>query len=314
MTLSPDYNPNNYTGSFYERNYIWTGAMNLCWTALSQTVIKQPISIKTEDSVALAMAEKFNHPTCTTDDLDEPSYYIKAGIGPKTLEAINRESREKFPQKSFDDVDMPIGDDGIISYAYFYKKVSYEKPFTKCDIYFDSTRVKGFEAIDKQKQTVEVLHYDSDDKFIIRLRLKSKGDELILAKGYQTQDPSEVLASLNEMAGHDASKLGDDDHFRMPLLKINCRRDYEELIGKSLANPGFTDFIIAAMFENINFELDEEGAKVESQAVIGAERGAMPKKTGRYFYLDKAFWVIMKREDSARPYFLLGVNNAKIMQ
>jgi hypothetical protein len=67
------------------------------------------------------------------------------------------------------------------------------------------------------------------------------------------------------------------------------------------------------MFENINFELDEEGAKVESQAVIGAERGAMPKKTGRYFYLDKPFWVIMKREDSAHPYFLLGVNNAQIM-
>jgi hypothetical protein len=104
MSPSPDHNFKNYTGSFYEGNYIWSGAMNLCWTALSQTVIKEPISIRTEDSVALAMTEKFNHPACTTDDLDEPSYYIKAGIGPKTLEAINRESRKKFPQKSFGDL------------------------------------------------------------------------------------------------------------------------------------------------------------------------------------------------------------------
>jgi hypothetical protein len=89
----------------------------------------------------------------------------------------------------------------------------------------------------------------------------------------------------------------------MPLLHLSCRRDYEELIGKAFANPGFTGYIIGAMFENINFDLDEEGAKVESQAVMSVERGAAPQKTGRYFYLNKPFWVIMKRKDSSHPYF-----------
>ncbi|HEX5112757.1 MAG TPA: hypothetical protein VFV79_07915, partial [Saprospiraceae bacterium] len=92
------------------------------------------------------------------------------------------------------------------------------------------------------------------------------------------------------------------------------RRDYNDLIGKAFANPGFTHLIIGAMFENINFDLDEAGAKVESQAVITAERGAAPKKPGRYFFLDKPFWVIMKRSESNNPYFLLGVNNDHVMQ
>ena len=316
MPITPvqDYgNLNNYTGSLYEGNYVWTGAMNLCWTNLSQVVIKEPISIKTDEADALAIVEKFNHPVCTTSDLDEPSYYIKAGMGPKTLEAINRESREKFPQKSFSDLDMPIGEDEFISYAYFFKKVSYEKPFTLNDIYFDNTWVKGFEAEDDQKRTVEALKYENDDQFIIRLRLKNPDDELILAKGYAMQEPAEVLTALNGIAEQNVSRLGEDDHFMMPLLHLSCRRDYEELIGKALANPGFTGFIIGAMFENINFDLDEEGAKVESQAVMSVERGAAPKK-GRYFYLNKPFWVIMKRKDSSHPYFLLGVNNHQLMQ
>lgn len=111
-----------------------------------------------------------------------------------------------------------------------------------------------------------------------------------------------------------ASHLKEDDRFMMPLLHLSYRRDYNELIGKALANPAFSNYIIGAMFENINFDLDEEGAKVESQAVITVERGAAPKKTGRYFILDKPFWVIMKRTDSNHPYFLLGINNSQLMQ
>lgn len=307
-------NLNNYTGSLHEGNYIWTGAMNLCWTNLSQIIIKEPIAIKTDEADALQTVDKFNHPVCTTNDLDAPSYYIKAGMGPKTLEAINRESRAKFPQKSFGDLEMSIGDDEFISYAYFFKKVSYEKPFTLNDVYFDNTWVKGFEAEDDQKRTVETLKYENDDKFIIRLRLKSPGDELILAKGFDMQNPIEVITALNETSGQNAPRIEKDDHFMMPLLHLSCRRDYEELIGKAFANPGFTSFIIGAMFENINFDLDQEGAKVESQAVMSVERGAAPQKKGRYFYLNKPFWVIMKRKDSSHPYFLLGVNNHQLMQ
>lgn len=305
----------HYTGSIIDGNYLWTGAMNLCWTELCETVIKAPLALRTSDTAALLTTDHLNHPVITRNDLEASSYYVKSGFGPGTVETINHECRKKFPQKSFADIQVDLAPEDIISYAYFFKKVQYEIPFTRKTVQFDSIAVKGFEAIDKQKGTVEVLQYDHNDRFIIRLRLQEKNDELILAKGYAMDQPAEVLQSLDRLAGHKPESLGEADRFQMPLLQLDVRRDYDEMTGQPLDNAGFKDYRIGLMFENIAFALDETGAKVESQAVITVERSAFhPGKQIRYFYLDKPFWVIMKQKDTARPYFLLGVNRTTIMQ
>lgn len=305
----------HYTGSLVDGNYVWSGAMNLCWTELCEDVIKAPIVLRTADAEALKTTEHLNHPALTREDLDEASYYVKAGFGPKTLEVINRESRSKFPQKSFGDIEAELGEEDIISYAYFFKNVRYEKPFTRKTVMFDTIKVSGFEAKDEEKNTVEVLNYENNDRFVVRLRLKESNDELILAKGYAMDQPADVLREIDGLPAGASSKLGQDDHFQMPLLGLNIRRDYNEMIGQPLGNEGFHQHQIGLMFENIAFELDETGAKVESQAVITVERSAFrPGKQVRYFYLDKPFWVIMKQKNTSHPYFLLGVNRASIMQ
>lgn len=303
----------HYTGSLHEGNYIWSGAMNLCWTELSQAVLRAPLALHTDDAAALAMAEAFNRPVCTAADLDAPSYYVKAGFGPKTLETINRECRARFPQKSFGDLHMELAAEDMISYAYFLKKVAYETPFTRRDMAFEGQKVAGFEALDDQKRALELLQYEDDQHFILRIRLKDRADELLLAKGFDTRQPAAVLQALERAQAHKATRLTDTDFFKMPLLRLQYRRDYHALMGKKLANPGFAGYAIGQMFENIAFELDETGARVESQAVISVERSAAPQKR-RYLYLDQPFWVIMKRADSPHPYFLLGVNHSNIMQ
>ncbi len=312
--ISPD-RLNHYTGSLYKGNYLWSGAMNLCWTELCQAVIRAPIALVTDDSAAIKTATALNNPVCSKADLDAPSYYVKAGLGPKTVEAINRESRAKFPDKSFRDLKIDLQEQDIISYAYFLKKVAYEMPFTRCPMHFGGQQVTGFEADGKQKRGVEVLHYESNDRFIIRLRLKDPADELLLAKGFDTQSPAALLQLLHGAKSISATPLGEHDFFRMPLLKLDCQRDYPEMVGKRLGNEGFRQCVIGTMFENIAFELDEAGARVESQAVITVERSAAPnQQKRRYFYLDKPFWVLMKRRDAHNPYFLLGVNNTEIMK
>lgn len=312
QALDPD-RFGHYTGSLHEGNYIWSGAMNLCWTELSQAVLRAPLTLQTDDAAALAMTECFNRPVCTTADLDAPSYYVKAGFGPKTLEAINRECRAKFPQKSFGDLRMELAADDMISYTYFLKKVAYETPFTRCNMAFEGQKVAGFEALDDQKRALELLQYEDDNRFILRIRLKDRADELLLAKGFDTSQPAAVLRALERAYERKPTRLTDTDFFKMPLLRLQCRRDYQELIGKRLANQGFAGYAIGQMFENIAFELDETGARVESQAVISVERSATPQKR-RYLYLDQPFWVVMKRANSPRPYFLLGVKRSNIMQ
>jgi hypothetical protein len=69
--------------------------------------------------------------------------------------------------------------------------------------------VKGFEAKEREKQTVEVLRYESDDRFIVRLRLKNKGDELLLAKGYDTRYPKEMLEALGGSMNQPVTSLGE---------------------------------------------------------------------------------------------------------
>ena len=301
-----------YTGSLYQDNYVWGGAMNLCWTMLCEAVIHSPIELDTDDQPALEMANSLNHPVCTTKDLDAPSYYVKAGLGSRTLEAINRECKAKFPQKTFPDLTFDLADDDIISYAYFYKKVAYATQFSRRAVAFNGQQVQGFEARDGQKKTVEVIDYQSNDQFVIRLRLKDNADELILAKGYDTRQPNEVLLALANLSAKAPTPLESEDVFSMPLIKLKFRRNYTEMLGKKLKNPSFTGYAISQMFENIAFELDETGASVENEAVMTLVRGAY--RTGRFFYLDKPFWVIMKRADSPNPYFLLGVNNTNILQ
>ena len=306
---------NHYTGSKYVDNYVWGAAMNLCWTGLCETVIKAPLELNTTDEAALATTAALNQPVFSSADLDKPSYYIRAGFGPETVRQINREVKAQFPEKSFSDISDDLSEKDIIAYAYFYKKLAYAIPFLRQNVMFNGQPVQGFSASDRQKSAIEILDYQSDTKFIIRLKLQQQEEELILAKGYDTQHPAEVLTAIHRLPERHTGEPGEHDHFRMPLLSMRFRRDYKEMMGRQLKNKDFTEYFIGLMYENIAFELDETGVKVENEAVIMMPRGAAPVQVKhRYFYLDQPFWVILKRKTSPNPYFLLGVRNTSIMK
>jgi hypothetical protein len=153
---------------------------------------------------------------------------------------------------------------------------------------------------------VRILKYWDDDRFIICLKLKDDGDELILAKGFDMHAPKDVLNEIEKYNKHIPSTINDDDRFEMPKLHLDHRHDYVELTGKFLANKGFEEYFIAQMFEKIKFDMDYKGARVESEAVIvGPTAMPSPPKV-RKFILDKPFWVVMKRNNSRYPYFILG--------
>jgi len=306
----------NYLGSDYKGNYVWGGAMNLAWTELAENIIKEDIQLNTEDKVALKMVSKLNDAPFSKNDLDEESYYVKSGYGQETVEEINRESKKKFPSKSFGDLEMDLSPTDIISYAYFLKEVEYETKFGKDTVSFNGQKIKGFRANNEaQRENVKIVKYESDDKFIIKLQLKDKNDELILAKGFDMGNPQDVVSEINKNNKKYLSTIGKSDRFTAPKLHLDHHRDYVELIRKYLSNKGFSDYFIAQMFENIKFDMDEKGAKVENEAVIGMTKSVMmePEKP-KNFILDEPYWVVMKRTDSENPYFILGVNNTGLME
>ena len=305
-----------YLGSEYKGNYVWGLAMNLAWNELNENILHEKLKLKTEDKVALEMADKFNHAPFTKNDLDEKSYYLKSGYGQRTIDLINKESRAKFPGKSFEDLNVRLNERDIISYAYFLKEVEYLTRFTEKDVSFEKEKVKGFYARNlEQRENIGILKYWDDDRFIINLKLKDDGDELILAKGFAREDPEEALTKINTYKRERPSWMSNDDQFAMPKLHLNHRRDYIRLTGKFLANEGFEKYFLAQMFENIKFDMDHKGARVENEAgiVVGAGWGGQKPKIKK-FILDKPFWVLMKRKNSQLPYFVLGVQNSELME
>jgi len=306
----------NYLGSDYKGNYVWGGAMNLAWTELTENIIKENIQLNTQDKIALEMVSKLNDAPFSKSDLDEESYYVKSGYGQSTVDEINRESKKKFPSKSFSDLKMDLAPTYIISYAYFLKEVEYETKFEKDTVSFNGQKVKGFIADNEaQRGNVKIVKYESDDKFIISLQLKDENDQLILAKGYKMTDPQNIVDEINQNNKKYLSTIGKSDRFTAPKLHLDHHRDYVELIRKYLLNKGFSDYFIAKMFENIKFDMDEKGARVENEAVIAMSDSMMmePEKP-KNFILDKPYWVVMKRADSQNPYFILGVNNVELME
>ena len=307
----------HYLGSEYKGNYVWGGAMNLAWLELNENILHEKLRLNTNDKVALEMVDKLNHSPFTRNDLDEKSYYIKSGLGQETVDLISKESRQKFPGKSFQDLELKMAPTDIISYAYFLKEVEYWTQFEEKEVLFEKERVKGFYAKGHdQQENIRILKYWDDDRFIISLQLKDGGDELFLAKGFDMNKPQAIVNEIVRYNSTNLSLIGDDDRFEMPKLHLQLHRDYIELIRKNLANKGFEEYFIASMFENIKFDMDHKGARVENEGVIAAPT-AMPstqRPKVKRFILDKPFWVVMKRKGSQHPYFVLGVKNTELME
>jgi hypothetical protein len=305
----------NYLGSECNGNYVWGGAMNLAWRELNDNILHEKLKLNTDDKPALEMVDKLNRSPLTKNDLDEKSYYVKSGFGQQTIDIINKDSRKKFPGKNFKDLQDKLQPTDIISYAYFLKEVTYWTKFDDKQVMFENKRVKGFYANGSdQRSNIRVLKYWDDGRFIISLRLQNNGDELFLAKGFDVNKPEEIVSEIYKYNSTLRPPINTNDQFEMPKLHLNHNRSYVELINKSLLNDAFKDYLISKMFENIKFDMDHRGARVENEAVIeGLATARMPQITRR-FIMDKPFWVVMKRKDSQHPYFLLGVKNTELME
>jgi hypothetical protein len=323
---TPVVTPNNYNyaGSDYKGNYIWGGAMNLAWTELSGNIVKEPIRLKTGDKAALTTLDKLNNPVISKADLDADSYYVKSGMGPATQDLINKECRKKFPSKTFDDLNYNLSETDIISYAYFLKEIEYLIAFDKRDVMFGKELVKGFAADENSYKNISVLEYKDKDNFLVSIKLKDSKDQIFLGKGYPMDKPDSLVAKLRALAPAQTAEdynlgkvMSDNDIFMAPSLSLSYERDYKEMLNKVLANNiQGREYYIDVMKEKIKFDMDEKGARVENEAVIVMRETAVgPGNDKRkIMMLDKPYWVVMKRFDSANPYFILGVNNMEFMQ
>lgn len=314
----------NFTGSTLNNNYIWGGAMNMAWNELLGSFVKEKLSLETDNKQTLTTLAKLNEPVFTKRDMDAESYYIKSGYGQATVDAINKECRAKFPNKSIADLQLKLGAQDIISYAYFLKEIEYQFAFAKNTMKFGDKEVLGFTADSNSFENIYILEYKNRDNFLIGIKLKDEKDQIFLGKGYSMDNPDEAVKKLRELAPPQTDgdytlgrPMNKKDVFRAPSISMEHTREYKEMLGHRVTNKALKNYVIGFMQEVLKFDMDERGARVENEALIGMVTSVGPTPDPykpKELILDKPYWIMMKRSNSTNPYFILGVNNTSFMK
>lgn len=297
-------------------NSIWWGATQLAWNAFQEKFTKWPVELDTTDTDSLETLQKLNTNHFNATQIDDASYYVYAGGWPNALADIKDGVSSKFDNETPTLPDNLWNNDYIV-YALLKKALKYNSPFKTETTRFFGQEVEGIETSDNdQRENVIVMKYVDDDNFIIKIRLQDENDELILAKGYDMENSDVILKDIRENSKEQGT-IHEDEYFAMPKLHVNYRAEYPEITNIFIKNSILVDPIyIKKMVEAIQFKLDEEGVIMRQEVEIYATAAAvmeMPERQPRQFILDKPFYVIMKRKDTTEPYFILGVNNTKIM-
>ncbi len=300
----------------FEGNYVWAATMNLAWRELIDSILHGPVMLNVKSGAGKEMLRKFNSSEFSKKDLDSKSYYVKSGYGPETVERINLEVQSKFPKGKIPALQVQLEKTHFINYAVYRKDMKYWQHFSAMDVKFNGKKVKGFGG-DKEAiaETIRILLYESDEKFILQLNVNDFDDRIYLAKGFSMKSPAQVLSAIPRKDPANMGRTTFEDSFEAPIIRFKLERSYDALEHVRYQNPGFEQYEIVAMQEAIDFQMDQYGARVTSVAVQASADSAgtappVPKK----LLLNKPYWVIMKRKDSPRPYFILGVRNTAMMK
>ena len=145
-----------------------------------------------------------------------------------------------------------------------------------------------------KKKQITVHKYNDQDNFFISIPDKSSKDSIFFLKTGKNMTVDEVINEVIKNEGKGAP-MPKDDKFEMPVIELDCQRDYKEMIGLPFKNESLQEYFLAVMMEALKLKVDESGAKVESMAVMVATKCAMiSTNQPRLFILDKTFWLVMK--------------------
>lgn len=196
----------------------------------------------------------------------------------------------------------------------------YREPFL-----FNNENVEAFYVWGGHDENrVNVLDYNSDNDFMVRLNPKDKNHEILLWM------PQEKPQSLQQGIGHVIETVktremfkptlseawrytfSEDDRLVIPKIYFNLKSNCPDLADNRFNLKGqLEEYKLKEAYQRISFQLDEEGAVVESEAIVAVD-SIMPVKLKRMF-VNKPFMVLLKRRDSESPYLAVWIENTELL-
>lgn len=200
---------------------------------------------------------------------------------------------------------------------------------------------------------VVVLDYTSSDDFIIKLQASPKVDKELEA-GANIQHPRitddvilakvTTMSTLAETVEAVFGRIDEEKYkqvtkgpyseekdrkrklltpildpleaeiLQIPKLNFNLQHNFIELEGRSLHNEHFEHYQVAQAIQAIKFQLDETGAQLSSEALMGLSFGVhIPEPDPRKFIFDKPFLFCLREKGASHPYLVVWVENADLL-
>ena len=295
-----------------QNDTVWCGTFQLIWNDLKNDLAKQDIKFTPQ----LEVVENLNKETFKESDISEEYYYKKVDHPSIALKKeIEQAIKINFNETSdiLDDFNWEARNaDDYFLYAMLKKEFQFEKAFQE----FEKGKFKDYENVsyfgikDEQeaevlRNQVEVLYYNSDEDFAIKLKTKQE-DEVILCKNPQGSTFNEIYKNVLERANNYQGEktLEDEEYIKIPNIKLKEKNDFTEIENKKFLFSNGNEYVIEKAIQTIDFELDKTGGKIKSEAGMMANTmSAMKPMKPRQFFLDDTFAIFLIESGKENPYF-----------
>jgi hypothetical protein len=304
------------------KNVLWCSAMQLAWHRLRDEVVKAPVQLTDAEEVAT----RLNRAPQSAADLPEGSYYAAAGLVQQgIIDEIQRAMRAQFPDEPTPEFGTVAPED-ILAFAFLKAEARFTTPFprprerlTFTDSSRNQTEITAFGVLhadhmrgDDPRRDVEVLYSSGgadDAELVIDPCNTSTPNQLLLARVTPQPSLAATVARVEALMQRDQGSPFVDEVL-IPNMYWRIEHDYRELLRKSLANPGFDDYIITHAHQSFDFRLDRKGARIVSKVDL---RGYASKPLPPCHF-DRPFLLIMKQRGAKHPFFVMWVDNAELLQ
>jgi hypothetical protein len=297
------------------KNVLWCATFQMAWDSASRQfggpLLLQPAS---------KLADSLNRSPFNPEWIDAESvFYAGGAVGDGVLDRIDQGARAKGGRsKLLGDLRKISKTEDLVFYALLVKDLEFEKPFAKLGKWKVGKRTVPWFGFTPElqdagdlRQQVGVHHYAARNDFVIELRSKQTGDQLLLAKlpDAPATPAAASLAVLKRLRA-DAPRAAGADLLAVPNIVADEKVTFAELEGRTV--PGTGRFVRGAM-QTIDFRMDETGVKLRSEAAITFGCSAQHRMEPRLMILDPPFVMVMKRENAPQPYFVAWIANADLL-
>lgn len=193
----------------------------------------------------------------------------------------------------------------------------------------------------KNEDYTRSLYYADDNDFAVKLTDKSQQEEMILCLTSDEKSFDEIYSEIIEKSAHkdEYTKLRTEEvqakyetpvtvlfnnNYKIPYLKINEELSFDkELAGKAIKAVDYDKthktWQILKTLQTVKFDLDNEGAKLKSEAGMAIMRTSLPVVNEKEIYLDNKYYfdrpfvIFLKEKNKEKPYFAARIKDGKYL-